>query len=459
MTAEKEETTGVEAGDTRFKLLRHLSDIPDWKSYSEDEELFIQGFPKVELHVHLDGSFDPDFLWAYLQKDQDMLACLPVATELPWDPVALKVRELVEKCKTSREFHGLCTCRGYRSLKAMLTCFEIFLPLVRNQYDLIEELAYDFCKRQWEQNVIYTEVRYSPFLLAEPIKKDDDFEDADEKAAAVFAAITKGLRRGSVKYGITVNQIISAITWRPDWAPKTLDLVVKHQQDFPCATVGIDVAAGEEHFDKESFPDMHQPHYDMIQRARELNIPITIHAGEVPPTGPQSNLQVAIDEYGASRIGHGYRVIDDIDMIKKVKDKKVHLEVCPTSSNETGGWMYTGEKNWKEHPMVGMVNAGLSLSINSDDPGVFHTSLAWQYRVVLAKMGLTHETILQANLDGIEAAFCPSEEKEKLKQTVNDFVMKIGMHKETTDRQWHRAVSENFVDRVYVGKDDKTLYV
>lgn len=179
-----------EAGRTPFRLLRYLSDVPDWETYGEDDELFIQGIPKVELHVHLDGSFDPDFLWDYLQTNSDLFACLPVETKLPWEPdKVLKVREMVQECKTSRDFHGLCTCRGYRSLKAMLNCFEIFLPLVRNQYDLLEELAFDFCKRQWEQNIVYTEVRYSPFLLAEPVQKDSSFQNAGEKALAVFEAV------------------------------------------------------------------------------------------------------------------------------------------------------------------------------------------------------------------------------------------------------------------------------
>ena len=449
-----------EAGKKPSYLLRYLSDVPDWESYGEDDELFIQGFPKVELHVHLDGSFDPDFLWEYLQTDSDLFYCLPVETDLPWEPgKVLKVRELVENCKSSKDFHGLCTCRGYRSLKAMLNCFEIFLPLVRNQFDLLEELAFDFCKRQWEQNIVYTEVRYSPFLLAEPVQKDDTITDADDKALKVFDAITRGLRRGSEKYAIIVNQIMSAITWRPDWAPKTLDLVLKHRHDFPCATVGIDIAAGEEHFDQEHFPDLYQSHYDMIQKAKELQVPVTIHAGEVQPTGPKSNLLAAIEEYGASRIGHGYRVVDDANMIKLVRDKNIHLEVCPTSSNETGGWAYTGEKDWHEHPMVRMVKEEVSLSINSDDPGVFHTSLSWQYRVVLAKMGLDRETILQSNLHAIDAAFCSEEDKVKLRNKIQEFVTKIGMHKEDS-RDWHRSQSDNFVDRVYIKiQSDKAIYV
>ena len=68
----QEDNSTKQAGKTPSYLLRYLSDVPDWESYGEDDELFIQGFPKVELHVHLDGSFDPDFLWDYLQTNSDL---------------------------------------------------------------------------------------------------------------------------------------------------------------------------------------------------------------------------------------------------------------------------------------------------------------------------------------------------------------------------------------------------
>jgi Adenosine deaminase len=246
-----------------FRLVRYLSDLPHWQSYNDSQEHFIQQMPKIELHVHLDGSFDPDFLWQYMQDNNpsSILECLPCQAVLPWDEEnkTLPVRQLVQDCLSSQDYHKLCTCRGHRSLKQMLNCFEIFLPLVRRNLDLLEQLAFDFCRRQYQQNVVYTEVRYSPFLLAEGfvVENHDDNNNQQQQqngdknytgaidGAAVFRAITAGLRRGSHKFNIVVNQILCAITWRPDWAQPTLDLVLEHWHDYPCATVGIDIAAGE----------------------------------------------------------------------------------------------------------------------------------------------------------------------------------------------------------------------
>lgn len=112
-----DDDNGAVAPDRSFRLVRYLSEQPDWESYNDDQELFIQEFPKIELHVHLDGSFDPDFLWQFMKENSDSVYCLPVQTSLPWDPSRkLPVRELVQNCETARDYHKLCTCRGFRSL-------------------------------------------------------------------------------------------------------------------------------------------------------------------------------------------------------------------------------------------------------------------------------------------------------------------------------------------------------
>jgi hypothetical protein len=96
----------------RTTLVRYLRSVSDpnnayWRSYSDDEELFVREFPKIELHVHLDGSFDPDFLWRYMEQHPEILSCLPVETKVPWDPsTKLEVRSMVQKCETPQDYHS-----------------------------------------------------------------------------------------------------------------------------------------------------------------------------------------------------------------------------------------------------------------------------------------------------------------------------------------------------------------
>jgi adenosine deaminase len=284
------------------------------------------------------------------------------------------------------------------SLEDMLTCFEFFLPLVYDNVDLLEELAFDFVQRQWEQNVIYTEVRYSPNLLS----KDPTNS---------LAAITKGLRRGCERFPVIVNQILCAICFFPDWAKNVVELAHQHRSDFPCAVVGVDIAAGEAHFERDS--PFWKGHYDMCQQAQALNLNITIHAGETPSSA--DHVRWAIEEYGARRIGHAYRIADRSDIMKIVRDKKVHIESCPTSSVETGGWQKT---HWKNHPAVAFREYGISLSLSSDDPAVFNTSLTWQYRIALKQMGFQKQDIFDTLEQAIEASFLDEASRDDLREKV-----------------------------------------
>jgi adenosine deaminase len=382
--------------------------------YSDDIERFIQDMPKVELHVHLDGSFAQEILYRHLQK-KNSYNCFPSNSILPWDQSLWPVRQLVEECRNFNQFHALCTCRGKRSLTEMIKCFEIFNPLVQGNLELIEELSYDFCRRQAEQRVIYTECRYSPHLLA----KGASLTGTDSvDPLPVFEAVTRGLRRGSSDFGIVVNQILCCITWRPDWADDVVHLASERKEDYPCGVVAVDIAAGEEHFDNANFPHLHEPHLRAMKKAQRLNINITMHAGEV---GSGENVKLAIRKYGATRIGHGYRIVDDAALMEELKEKGIHLETCPTSSRETGGWETLKEKDWTKHPCVTMMENNLAVSFNSDDPAVFNTSLSWQYRTVVAKMKLEKDVLLASIKAGIDAAFCSDAQKQSLHRTIDAF--------------------------------------
>eukprot|EP00553_Chaetoceros_curvisetus_P001580 CAMPEP_0204628330 /NCGR_PEP_ID=MMETSP0717-20131115/15552_1 /ASSEMBLY_ACC=CAM_ASM_000666 /TAXON_ID=230516 /ORGANISM="Chaetoceros curvisetus" /LENGTH=425 /DNA_ID=CAMNT_0051644881 /DNA_START=22 /DNA_END=1295 /DNA_ORIENTATION=- len=387
-----------------------------WKGYDLDKEYFLRRLPKVELHVHLDGSFDPAILLAHVHEmGHDIL---PDEVHLAWDQTKLNVRSSVEACKDVKDFHSLCTCRGKRSLVDMLKCFEIFTPIVRGNFELIERLAYDFVQRQSRQNVVYSEVRYSPHFLSDGAH---NIGDDDVKPGPIVDAVTRGLRRGEEDFGVKVNQILCCIAWRPEWAKEVIELAHDRRNDFPCAIVGVDIAAGEDHFNEEELPHLYTPHYEAFQRAQELKLNITIHAGEV---GDSTYIRKAVNEYGATRIGHGYRIVHEPHVMEEMKGKNIHFEACPTSSDETGGWKYDEDKgkDWKEHPVIHMVKHGLNVGLNSDDPAVFDTSLTWQYRLAVGKMGLTKLCIVDSLYHSISAAFVSEEDKSLIRSLVDDYL-------------------------------------
>lgn len=204
---------------------------------------------KVELHVHLDGSFDPAILLSHMKSHPGKFDLLPQEEWLPWSQTNFSVRAAVEACKNEEQFRDLCTCRGKRSLHSMLKCFTVFTPIVRGDLDLIETLAFDFVKRQAQQNVIYSEVRYSPHFLAEG---GDLGETKAVDPHPVIDAVTRGLRKGEKEFGVIVNQILCCIAWKPNWAKDVVEIAHERKGDGPCEIVGVDIAAGEEHFDQVS---------------------------------------------------------------------------------------------------------------------------------------------------------------------------------------------------------------
>jgi adenosine deaminase len=172
-----------------------------------------------------------------------------------------------------------------------------------------------------------------------------------------------------------VNQLLCCLAFRPDWADDVVRLAELHKDNFPCAVVGIDVAGGEEWFSKPKpqrpianisdappvvTQDLHTAHANALQRAQKLKLNITIHAGEDTNC---SNVEEAILKHGAVRIGHGYRLTEDRDMMRRVIDKGVHFECCPTSSYETGGWngVAAEEMKWQKHPVNELLQAGASV--------------------------------------------------------------------------------------------------
>ena len=274
----------------------------------------IRAMPKIELHVHLDGAFDADTLFKLSMARVD---------ELP-EAIASQIRA----CGTDiNKFKALATCTGKeeQTLKAMIDKFVFFLPIVQGQYTYLEALAYRFVEGQALQNILYTEVRYSPHILTAAATFDGTSTDAnDEEARAVVAAVTRGLRRGCAAHpGTEIAQILCFIDCQPQWADSLVAIAteLKANDAFdsptacdalpPCPVVAVDVAAGEAHFvDYFTSPssDNGKLHRAAMCKCRANGLGLTNHAGE---SGPASHVALAASETygGATRIGHGYEAV------------------------------------------------------------------------------------------------------------------------------------------------------
>jgi aminodeoxyfutalosine deaminase len=144
---------------------------------------------------------------------------------------------------------------------------------------------------------------------------------------------------------------------------------------------------------------------NMAREAREQGLHVVAHAGET--VGPES-IRRAVESVGAERIGHGFTAARDASVLALLRERRIPLEVCPTSNVATG--LLT---RFEDHPLPKFLAAGLEVTLNSDDPAMFGTSLEGEYLAAAEQFGFSHEQVLRLCATSFQASFLPEEEKQK----------------------------------------------
>jgi len=175
--------------------------------------------------------------------------------------------------------------------------------------DALERIAYEFCEDSAKHNVVYAEYRLNPITGVPNTPAPDDY----------VQGVLSGLERGQKDFGIKVRVILCFMREAPESCMEIVRLAEKYRSR---GVVGVDMAGDE-------LLALDKRHVEGFKAARELGLHVTVHAAE---SGPAVNVQQAIEELGAERIGHGYHVIDDMGHYELAKQKGVHFEVCPSSS-------------------------------------------------------------------------------------------------------------------------------
>ncbi|VDK18596.1 unnamed protein product [Anisakis simplex] len=318
-------------------------------------------FPKVELHLHLDGA----------ARHETLL------------DLSLEKGISLKGAKTVEEVRRVVTVHKPSNLADMLTPFDIFLPVMVGDKDAIERVAYELCEDQSKVGVIYFEARYSPHLLSNTV----DNLTAKSPAGAfkgkgpleprgVIEAVKRGFDRGETAFGVKARSILCCICGYPDWNNEVLELA---KSSSLLGVVGIDVAGCSQGADEQYEPNI----LGVFQTAAKLGIHRTMHAGE---SGGVKEVVKAIDEMKAERIGHGYRlVLDEGEYRKYAIEKRIHLETCPYSSVMTG----SVKLDWKNHPIARFAADDINFSINTDDTTCFENTLLTEYELARKEIGLT----------------------------------------------------------------------
>jgi len=329
----------------------------------------LKHFPKVLLHDHLDGGLRPETI-------------IEIAEEIGYQKLpSYKTTEL------AKWFEESCDSG---SLVRYLETFDHTIAVMQRSEDIVRvarETVIDLA----DDGVIYAEVRVAPEHFT---KKGLTMEEVTE-------AMLEGYRQGEVKTGLKVNTILCGMR-QLDKSQEVAEIVVKYRDK---GVVGFDIAGPEKGFP----PTLQQDTFDYLKRNE---IPFTIHAGEAD--GPES-INLALNACGASRIGHGVNIYQDLPdgkIAKQVLDQQVHLEVCPTSNLQTGV-----SDTYAHHPIERLFDLGFNLGINTDNRLMSRTSMSHEFSECQKAFGWGAAEFRELTLNAMNSAFI--EDK-------SSYLMRIG---------------------------------
>jgi aminodeoxyfutalosine deaminase len=324
---------------------------------------FITRLPKVELHVHLEGAVRPETLRELSQRKSQLRQ---------------KVGEWISERRAQHYRYG--------SFQQFLVAFGIVTLLLEKPEDyalattrLIEWLA--------EQNVRYVEITFAAGVV---LWKKQSVE-------AVFEAAAGAAEEAGPRTGVRVGWIFDAVR---HFGPDHVREVLRWARRFRSrGVVAFGIGGNEERGPARLFPDI-------FQEARDLGLHTVAHAGEA--CGPES-VRDAINLLGAERIGHGLAAIRDPQVMALLRERQIPLEVCPTSNVATGLIA-----RFQDHPLPKLLEAGLVITLNSDDPAMFGTSLQEEFQEAARCFAFSQETLTALCLNAARASFQSEEEKRKL---------------------------------------------
>lgn len=314
---------------------------------------FIHQLPKAELHLHLEGAVEPATL--------------------------LELRERHGDRVTAAEVDSLYQ---YQDFAGFLLAFKNITEhlCAPDDYELI---TYRLMQRLKEENVLHAEVYVSVGVC---LWRKQDF-------AAIFEGLDRGRARGARDFGISLLWIFDAVRQLGvEDAQKVFELAARYQ-DRHVAGVGI---GGDE---QKAPPELFRSVYGY---AEDNGLRLTAHAGE---TGPAESIWGALN-LRAERIGHGLSAAQDPDLIEELAYRQIPVEICLTSNLRTGVC-----KAIAEHPAKSYFDQGIMITLNTDDPAIFGTTLSREYQLAQETFAFTDEHLRELARNSFEASFLPAEKK------------------------------------------------
>lgn len=325
-----------------------------------------QTIPKVELHCHLDGSLSPKMVQDYVLSHPTPYSCKD-AEQLTW---------LEQKMKAGT------SCA---SLAEYLEKFDLPLACLQTEAGLKEAaktLIADVAKEQ----VRYIEVRFAPALST----------SQGLSCRRVIECVLDGLAMGGRQWNVEWNVIACAM--RHHSLDQNLTMAKAAREFLGEGVCAVDLAGDEAAFPTSGF-------LDLIQQTNAWGMPLVIHAGEC---GSTANVREAM-ELGAKRIGHGVALIKDEEMMREFARRNIGIEMCPTSNLQT-----RAIDKLDHYPLRQFLDAGIPVSVHTDNRTVSQTTLARELEIVYEICGRSDDVIRTLIRNAIETSLADDSVKHRL---------------------------------------------
>lgn len=327
----------------------------------------VNNLRKVELHRHIEGAIRLDTMKEWVVADG----------LLPADSTEEQFRNLI------------LIAKPVDGLAVFLEKFGL-IHRVLSSPERIQRMAFEACADAYGEGVRVLELRYSPIFI-QGQRTELSFD-------AIHAAILDGIHAAQKQYPLAVGLIgILGREWDLPTATLVTDFFIANRDTI----LAMDLAN-----DEANFPS--GPFAGLFQRAREAGLRLTVHAGEsMIPTSSQS-IRSALNELGAERIGHGVQIYRDPELMAEVAQRGILLELCPSSNVRT-----RCIESLESYPINTIRAAGIRVSINADDPGVFDYDLNHEYRAMAELHGFSQDDFDRINRDALAASFILEADKQK----------------------------------------------
>jgi adenosine deaminase len=321
---------------------------------------WFENVPKVELHVHLEGAIPHAALWELIQK-------------YGGDPSVPDLESLKQRFE-------------YRDFPHFIKTWAWKNQFLR-QYDDFTLIAEVTAQDLAAQNIRYAEMFFSPSL----------FVRHGLEVQRLTQAVRVGLDRAA---GINIALIADLVR---DYGPKAeAETLARLDEVKDQGVIGIGIGGSEQRFPPEPFEPLYR-------EARRLGFHTNAHAGEA--AGPKS-IWGAIERLQAERIGHGTRAHEDPSLVEYLTEMQIPLEMCPLSNVRTGVVGKLGN-----HPIRRYFDQGVAVTVNTDDPKMFDTSLAREYQSLVEECGFSRREICKLIITAIDSSWLPSDRKQSLQQS------------------------------------------